>query len=96
MEATDADEGTNGQVKFSLQGTDNGNFSIDSSGFIHTATPLDYEITNGYILNVTAEDGGFPPLSSSAQVNITVINVNDNFLFSTRLYRRPWLEKTSL
>ncbi|XP_068760232.1 protocadherin Fat 4-like [Montipora capricornis] len=86
VEATDADEGTNGQVKFSLQGTDNGNFSIDSSGFIHTATQLDYENTKVYILNVTAEDGGSPPLSSSAQVNITVINVNDNVpVFDTSL-----------
>lgn len=86
MEASDADVGTNGQIQFSLQGEGSGNFSIDSSGFIHTATPLDYEIISSYILNVTAKDGGSPPASASAHVNITVVNVNDNIpVFVTSL-----------
>ena len=78
MEAKDGDEGINGQLTFDLQGEGSGNFTIDSSGFVLTATPLDYEITSHYILNVTAKDGGSPPLSATAQVNITVDNVNDN------------------
>ncbi|XP_067023578.1 protocadherin Fat 4-like isoform X2 [Acropora muricata] len=86
VEASDADEGTNGQIQFRLQGEGRGNFSIDSSGFIHTATPLDYEITSSYFLNVTAKDGGSPPASASALVNITVVNVNDNVpVFDTSL-----------
>ena len=78
MEASDKDEGTNGQLHFSLQGKGSANFTIDSRGFIHTKTPLDYETTAHYMLNVTATDGGSPSSSASAQVNITVVNVNDN------------------
>lgn len=78
VEATDEDEGSNGQLHFGLQGKGSENFTIDSRGFIHTATPLDYESTNHYMLTVTAKDGGSPPLSASAQINITVVNVNDN------------------
>lgn len=78
--------GTNGQIQFRLQGEGRENFSIDASGFIHTTTPLDYEITSSYILNVTAKDGGSPPASASALVNITVVNVNDNVpVFDTSL-----------
>lgn len=78
VEAKDKDEGTNGQLQFDLQGKGRYNFSIDSRGFIHTATPLDYEKTGSYILTVTAMDGGSPPGTASAQVNITIINVDDN------------------
>ena len=78
MEASDKDEGTNGQLHFSLKGKGSENFTIDSRGFIHTKTPLDYETTAHYMLNVTATDGGSPSSSASAQVNITVVNVNDN------------------
>ena len=78
MEANDKDEGTNGKLQFSLQGKGSDNFTIDSRGFIHTATPLDFETTGSYILTVNAKDGGSPSANASAQVNITVINVNDN------------------
>ena len=78
MEAKDDDEGTNGQLHFDLQGKGRDNFTIDSRGFIHTATPLDYETTSSYILTVTAKDGGSPANSATAQVNITVLNVDDN------------------
>lgn len=78
MEATDDDEGTNGRLQFDLQGNGRDNFTIDSRGFIHTATPLDYETTSSYILTVTAKDGGSPSNSASAQVNISIVNVDDN------------------
>lgn len=78
MEAKDDDEGTNGQLQFNLQGKGRDNFTIDSRGFIHTATALDYETTSSYILTVTAKDGGSPANSATAQVNITVLNVDDN------------------
>ena len=78
VEAKDDDEGTNGQLQFDLQGKGKDNFTIDSRGFIHTATPLDYETTSSYILTVTAKDGGSPPNSASAKVNITIVNVDDN------------------
>lgn len=78
MDAKDKDEGTNGRLQFDLQGKGRENFTIDSRGFIHTATPLDYETTSSYILTVTAKDGGSPPRSASAQVNISIVNVDDN------------------
>ena len=61
-----------------MQGEGSKNFSIDSRGFIHTSTPLDYEKTSSYILTVIAKDGGSPTQTASAKVNITIVNVDDN------------------
>lgn len=83
MKAKDDDEGTNGQLQFNLQGKGRDNFTIDSRGFIHTATALDYETTSSYILTVTAKDGGSPANSATAQVNITVLNVDNVPVFQT-------------
>jgi len=39
---------------------------------------LDYEVSRSYFLNIEAVDGGTPPLSNQATVNITVTDSNDN------------------
>ena len=61
-------------------------FSIDSdSGRLYLTTPLDYEVTGSYfVLEVVASDNDPSfPLSSSAVINISVINVNDETPFFT-------------
>lgn len=78
MKAHDKDTGVNGELTFKLQGSGNKNFSIASNGFVLTETPLDFETKSFYVMTVVAEDGGKPPKTASAQVNITIINVNDN------------------
>ena len=57
MKATDADDGENSKIKYSLTGGDNNNhFSIDQdSGLIKTATQLDYESKKSYLLVVTGK-----------------------------------------
>lgn len=78
--AQDPDQGTNGQVTYSLApGAHNRWFSIDpTSGIITTAASLDYELEPQPQLIVVATDGGLPPLVSSATVSVALQDVNDN------------------
>ncbi|KAK3739519.1 hypothetical protein QZH41_016191, partial [Actinostola sp. cb2023] len=78
VKAHDSDTGSNGQITFSLSGPGSENFTIDATGFVMSATSLDYEQTSAYLMTVTAKDSGVPSLSATAHVNITIINVNDN------------------
>ena len=60
---------------FLLHGSEQ--FSIDSDGYVILSTPLDYEESATYELNVTALEG---VLSSTqpAVVTVRILNVNDN------------------
>ncbi|XP_049823743.1 protocadherin-like wing polarity protein stan isoform X2 [Aethina tumida] len=83
VSANDNDVGLNAQITYSL-GEDTGEtdpaFSINSqTGAIVTTKPLDRETISGYLLTVTAKDGGNPPLSDTTDVEITVTDVNDNY-----------------
>lgn len=80
VHAFDADSGLNKQVRYSIQrGSEEIPFNVDSvSGVISTARPLNFESKSQYSFFVIATDGGKPPLSSSAQVAVTVVDVNDN------------------
>ncbi|KAJ1073664.1 hypothetical protein K5549_006902 [Capra hircus] len=87
--AQDPDAGRNGRVTFSiLSGNENMAFMLDeSSGFLTTASPLDYEIKSQHILTLLALDGGTPTLSSSQTLTITVLDVNDEApVFKQHLY----------
>ena len=54
---------------------------------------LDFEFAQRYSFNVTAIDGGMNPLSDEAQVEITVLDVNDNSpLFSRDVYSATVVE----
>ncbi|XP_059681590.1 protocadherin gamma-A2-like [Gavia stellata] len=78
--ATDADEGLNGDVKYSLKKAKHVAseiFQLDSAtGAITLVRSLDFEEGDSYELEVQAEDGG--GLSDRAKVLITVTDVNDN------------------
>uniref|UniRef100_A0A8C9DUN0 Protocadherin-16 n=1 Tax=Prolemur simus TaxID=1328070 RepID=A0A8C9DUN0_PROSS len=78
--ARDPDQGTNGQVTYSLApGPHTRWFSIDpTSGIITTSALLDYELEPQPQLIVVATDGGLPPLASSATVSVALQDVNDN------------------
>ncbi|XP_034946688.1 cadherin-related tumor suppressor [Chelonus insularis] len=78
---TDADEGLNGDVFYSLEdGNQNGKFIIDeATGQISLAKELDRETCDNYVLIVVAHDAGLQVrLSSSATVNIDILDENDN------------------
>lgn len=47
-------------------------------GVISIAEQLDYERAKDYFLTIQAVDGGTPPLSNHATVNISVTDSNDN------------------
>ncbi|KAG7266403.1 hypothetical protein CRUP_010718 [Coryphaenoides rupestris] len=69
-----------GQISYGIiSGNERGMFSVDPlSGDIFVIEPLDYEVSHEYYLTVEATDGGSPPLSDMATVNINLTDVNDN------------------
>lgn len=77
--AVDADEGINANVSYAITGgNEGGKFAIDDTGAITVAGALDREDVASYNLTITATDGGEPPLSATATVSITILDVNDN------------------
>lgn len=78
VQAMDEDEGSNGEVTYTSTNIDQ-KFSLNSAtGAILLSSSLDYEDTTRYTFDVTATDGGRPPLSSTARVQIAISDVNDN------------------
>ncbi|KAI4818747.1 hypothetical protein KUCAC02_004049 [Chaenocephalus aceratus] len=77
--ASDADEGTNGQIRFSISGGNtNSDFRIDSvTGVISVAKQLDREARSSYSLVVQAADRGSSPRVDRTTVNIVLLDVND-------------------
>jgi len=77
--AGDADEGTNGQIRFSISGGNaNSDFRIDSvTGAISVAKQLDREARSSYSLVVQAADRGSSPRADRATVNVVLLDVND-------------------
>ena len=53
-------------------------FQVDNDGIIRTTRELDREQQSLYRITVTAEDMGVPVRSQSANVIITINDVNDN------------------
>ncbi|XP_023246804.1 protocadherin-like wing polarity protein stan [Copidosoma floridanum] len=86
VSAMDSDVGQNAQITYSLGSDDDASQNRDSSEFtinpqtgaITTTKLLDRELMSGYLLTVTAKDGGVPPLSDTTDVEISVTDVNDN------------------
>ncbi|XP_002933686.3 protocadherin gamma-B2 [Xenopus tropicalis] len=80
IQASDIDEGANGQITYSFTHIPENAlhiFSIDSqTGQITKIGDLDYEVTKKYTLTVEAKDGG--ELVSHCKVSIQVIDANDN------------------
>ncbi|XP_050835595.1 protocadherin gamma-A10-like isoform X11 [Serinus canaria] len=78
--ATDADEGLNGQVKYSFHKISDRTselFNLDSeTGEITVQEDLDFEEFSSHELEVQAHDGG--ELYDTAKVAISVTDVNDN------------------
>ena len=86
VSAVDRDDGTNGEVRYSLSGTSP--FSIDAeSGMIRTTSAVDREVASTYTVTVIATDQSAiqsQRLSSSAELRVVVLDENDeNPEFST-------------
>lgn len=80
VRATSRDSGVNADVYYAIVGGDDrDDFAVQrTSGVLTVARPLDYERRKEYFLTVQAVDGGSPPLSDHATINITVMDSNDN------------------
>ena len=80
VDATDADSGLNGDIRFHIVGGNSqGFFSIRSiTGIITVAADIDRELVGSVELRVRARDRGTPRLSNTASVTITILDINDN------------------
>ncbi|XP_074527695.1 protocadherin-16 isoform X1 [Halichoeres trimaculatus] len=81
--AVDADEDLNGKVLYFLSKDAHGAFTVDEkTGVITTSAPLDREKLASYNFQVFAVDlSPAAPRNSSAQVTVTILDVNDNTPF---------------
>ncbi|XP_034473872.1 cadherin-related tumor suppressor [Drosophila innubila] len=80
VRATDEDSGPNGMLRYAIAGgNERGDFSVNErTGAITIMQPLDYDLLQGYHLNITVEDLGYKPLSAVATLTIILTDVNDN------------------
>ena len=72
----DPDIGTNGEITLML--VDAPEFSINNDGVVGLSESLDRETTDSYEFTVMAVDTGAEQMESSANIMITVIDINDN------------------
>ncbi|XP_040904726.1 protocadherin alpha-3-like [Toxotes jaculatrix] len=83
VNATDLDEGSNGDVVYSFSKSMNQNilniFDINpSTGEITVTGLLDYEEKDKYEIEIQVSDKGFAPLTTEKSVIIQIVDVNDN------------------
>ena len=78
----------NSEVRYGIAGGDFGRFRVDPiTGVIRTIPPLDSELRSMYSVEVVAYDLGVPSLNSTAIVQITVFNTDDEApAFTTNRY----------
>lgn len=76
---SDMDIDENSDLTFFLSEDFSGTFTIgEKNGTLLLTGDLDYEFTQSYTFQVTAEDSGTPSLSSSSEVFIEIVDLNDN------------------
>ncbi|XP_077103416.1 protocadherin gamma-A11-like isoform X30 [Siphateles boraxobius] len=97
--AMDLDVGINGLQTYVLKPTDNFSLKLqsqaDGSKLVEMVLqkPLDREKQEHLSLVLTAIDGGDPQLSGTAQIHITVLDVNDNApVFTHKIYKGSVIE----
>ncbi|XP_070819188.1 protocadherin alpha-8-like isoform X13 [Chaetodon trifascialis] len=83
VNATDLDDGTNGEVVYSFSSIVNNRllklFDIDpSTGEISVKGLIDFEEKDRYEIEIQASDKGFAPLATQKSVIIKIVDVNDN------------------
>ncbi|XP_070819200.1 protocadherin alpha-8-like isoform X25 [Chaetodon trifascialis] len=83
VNATDLDEGTNGEVVYSFSKSMNQNilklFDINAlTGEITIKGLIDYEEKDKYEIEIQVSDKGFAPLTTEKSVIIKIVDVNDN------------------
>uniref|UniRef100_A0A8C4SG70 Protocadherin alpha-4-like n=1 Tax=Erpetoichthys calabaricus TaxID=27687 RepID=A0A8C4SG70_ERPCA len=92
INASDMDEGTNGEIYYSFEKSDQNIveelFTLDAyTGEIRVKGVIDFEVKEFYEIEVKATDRGFIPMSSQCTALIKIKDMNDN---------APVIEITSL
>lgn len=78
VEASDADNGPNALVEYSIQKGGYDDFKIDNAtGIVTVTTKLDFDRRNTYNIEIVAADHGVPSLTGTATLTVNVINTND-------------------
>uniref|UniRef100_A0A673HXY9 Protocadherin-15 n=1 Tax=Sinocyclocheilus rhinocerous TaxID=307959 RepID=A0A673HXY9_9TELE len=86
VRATDPDAGLNGQIRYRLLSFAS-LFTINATGSIFTAVPLDRETRSRYDLIVEASDGAVDPRRTTITLLVEVTDINDNSpVFSQPIY----------
>jgi protocadherin alpha len=83
LNASDPDEGSNGELRYSLSSYTSDRerqlFSIDvTTGEVRVSGTLDYEESSSYQIYVQATDRGPVPMAGHCKVLVDIIDVNDN------------------
>ncbi|XP_062381368.1 protocadherin alpha-3-like [Sardina pilchardus] len=83
VNATDLDEGANGEVIYSIGKNVNNKlrklFDIDPiTGEIFVKGAVDFEVKDSYEIDIQASDKGVAPLTTDKSVIIKIVDVNDN------------------
>ncbi|KAF1388491.1 hypothetical protein PFLUV_G00090810, partial [Perca fluviatilis] len=78
--ASDLDSGQNGRFSYSIskESDPHAQFLVDQSGWVVVADSLDREKISQHRIMVLATDAGSPPMTGTAIVVVTVLDVNDN------------------
>lgn len=95
-QATDPDSGPNSYIEYTLLNPLGNKFSIGTiDGEVRLTGELDREEVSNYTLTVVATDKGQPALSSSTEVVVMVLDINDNNpVFVQALYKVEINENT--
>ncbi|XP_014350991.1 protocadherin-10-like [Latimeria chalumnae] len=83
LNATDADEGSNGDVNYYFSSNTGEKvkemFSLGPhTGEIRVVHPMDFEETNSYQIEVQARDRGHQAMQSHCTIVVKIVDVNDN------------------
>uniref|UniRef100_A0A2K6PPR7 FAT atypical cadherin 4 n=1 Tax=Rhinopithecus roxellana TaxID=61622 RepID=A0A2K6PPR7_RHIRO len=95
-QASDPDSGPNSYIEYTLLNPLGNKFSIGTiDGEVRLTGDLDREEVSNYTLTVVATDKGQPSLSSSTEVIVMVLDINDNNpIFAQALYKVEVNENT--
>lgn len=80
LAATDSDSGLNRQITYSVAPESDPHhiFRVDQTGLVTVASPLDRESAPQHYLVILATDRGTPPLTGTATVQLSLVDINDN------------------
>ncbi|XP_070537596.1 protocadherin-11 X-linked-like [Ptychodera flava] len=94
IQATDADEGFNSELRFYIHEGGDGKFRVNyTTGELSLRSELDRETKDKYILGIIARDQGYPARETLVNVSVTVLDVNDNSpRFDQQFYNGRTLE----